>query len=778
MLLAVFSAFILAILAPTLHRLTRGLSGWIFALVPAAIAAFYASHFGKISSGEVITQTINWIPSLGIHLAFRLDGLSLLFGLLISGIGALIFIYAGGYLHGHPQLGRFFCFLSFFMGAMLGLVTSDNLLSLFIFWELTSLSSYLLIGFNHESEESRASALKALLVTFFGGQALMLGLILIGIAGQTYSLSELLNNADIVRESPLYTGALLLVILGAFTKSAQVPFHFWLPGAMAAPTPVSAYLHSATMVTAGVFLLARLQPILGGSPLWHGLLTTFGAATMLTGAALAVAQTDLKKLLAYTTVSALGTLVMLLGIGTPLAIQAAALFLIVHSLYKGSLFMVAGTIDHETGTRDVRQLGGLAKAMPITALAAGLAALSMCGFIPALGFIGKELLYEAALHAPQHSGLLVIVSVFGNALVVAVGLIVAVRPFLGKAGETPKHAHEAPPSLWLGPIVLATLGLLLGLLPFLAAQYSVGPAASAIAGQTLPTKLSLWHGFNVMLGLSAATLVIGVALYFSRNSLRELGGLMRPLAAFGPEQWYAKSLNSMVTFAGIQTRIQQHGYLRYYVMMVLAVTTLAIVLGLSRSEIHAGWANLADVRFYEVLIGVIILAAGLYAVTTRGRLSAVAGLGVVGWSVALIFALYGAPDLAITQFMVETLSLILFILVIYHLPRFKEYTDRKTRIRDAILCSAAGVAIAVMVMKALGTDSVQSISPYYVENSLNAQGRNIVNVILVDFRALDTLGEITVLGIAALGVYALIKLRPKPEPEPEPETQSTKEETK
>nr|MBA2432325.1 Na(+)/H(+) antiporter subunit A [Chthoniobacterales bacterium] len=461
MTFAILSVFLLAALAPTLHRFLRGATGWVLALLPLGLSLWFWTLLPQVADGAIV-ESIPWVPSLGLALAFRIDGLSLLFLLLIAAIGALILVYAGGYLHGHRHEGRFFGFILFFMGSMLGLVASENLIVMFVFWELTSLASYLLIGFDHEQPKARASALQALLITGGGGLALLAGFILLGQVGGSYSFSELLQNGDAVREHTLYLPILLLVLAGALTKSAQMPFHFWLPSAMAAPTPVSAYLHSATMVKAGVFLLARMNPLLGETVPWHNILTIVGVITMLGGALLALPQTDLKLLLAYSTVSALGALVLLLGIGTRLAMEAAIVYLFVHALYKAALFMVAGAIDHEAGTRDVRSLSGLIRIMPITAVAAGLAALSMSGFPPLLGFIGKELLYEAKVQSADIGLLVTGMGVLANVAMVAVALLVGFTPFHGILRKPGARGHEPSLALWLGPATLAGLSVVLG----------------------------------------------------------------------------------------------------------------------------------------------------------------------------------------------------------------------------------------------------------------------------------------------------------------------------
>jgi len=730
------------------------------AILPASVLIYLLGFTRQVAAGESVIFSIDWVPRLAVRFSFFVDGLSLLFALLITGIGALILIYASGYLAGHALLGRFYFYLLLFLAAMLGVVLADNLITLFVFWELTSLSSYLLIGFDHHRDEARRAALQALLVTGSGGLALLAGLLLLGSVGGSFELSELLQRGDLVRGHALYLPLLLLVLAGAFTKSAQVPFHFWLPNAMAAPAPVSAYLHSATMVKAGIYLLARLSPVLGGTEAWHYLVSLAGAVTMLTGALLAFPQTDLKKILAYTTVSTLGTLTLLLGLHTTLAAKAAMVFLIVHSLYKGALFMIAGAVDHEAGTRELRELSGLRRFMPLTTLAATLAALAMAGLPPMLGFISKELLYEAKLEAPRAAWWITSAGVLANALMVAIAARLLLRPFFGRNTAMPQTPHEAPLTLWLGPLILTILGLIIGLAPDTTAQYFIATAVSAVRAEATEVKLALWHGLNPVLALSVFTVACGLLAYFFRRLIQRAMQPLSWLSRVGPQQWYEWFLQGLNGVAHWQTRLLQSGYLRSYLLMIILTTIGLTGYALVSRAALPFLSRLPAVQFNEWLIAAIILVAAIAVVRASSRLAAVAALGVIGFSIALLFVLYGAPDLAMTQFAIETLSVIIFVLVLYKLPRFTTFSQPGTRLRDALVALAAGGLMTLLVLAVTAAPLRSRLTGFFAENSLPAaNGRNIVNVILVDFRGLDTLGEITVLAVAAIGVYALLKLR-------------------
>ncbi|MBI4465742.1 MAG: putative monovalent cation/H+ antiporter subunit A [Acidobacteria bacterium] len=758
--LVVLSGFVTAMAAPWLHRVLRRVSGWMIALFPLGLTVYFSRHIGQIAAGEVLSVRVPWIPSLGISFSFYLDGLSLVFALLICGIGTLVVIYTGGYLSGNAHLGRFYLYLLGFLASMLGLVLADNALTLFVFWELTSVSSYLLIGFEHERAAARSAALQALLVTGLGGLAMLAGLLLLGQAGGSLELSQWLSKGDVIRAHALYLPALLLILAGAFTKSAQFPFHFWLPSAMEAPTPVSAYLHSATMVKAGVYLLARLSPVLGGTDAWFYLLVVVGATTLLVSAYLAFHHNDLKRMLAYSTVSALGMLTLLIGLGTEAAIQAAIVYLLAHALYKGALFLVAGAVDHEAGTRDVRRLGGLRHDMPLTAAAAMLAALSLAGLPPLFGFLAKEMLYEAVWHSPSLAVVLGGVVSLSSMLLFAVAGNIGIRPFFGAKAAARQQVQEAPLSLLAGPCVLAGLGLLAGLIPALASGSLVSPSVAAVLGRPSEVDLALFHGWNPILLLSMVTVVGGVGLYTVQGAIKRRTAPLADASGWGPARWYEGSLEGLNLVARLQTRLLQSGYLRYYLLTILATTIgLTGYTFWSRTGVPSppSWES---VPLSQAALVILIVLATFAAIRSRSRLGAVASLGVVGYSIALIFVLFGAPDLAMTQFLVETLTVILLVLILYHLPSFATLSSRRERIRDMLVALTAGGMMTVLVWAAISVQPFPSISSYFAQHSaVLAHGRNIVNVILVDFRGLDTLGEITVLAVAGVGVYSLLKLR-------------------
>jgi multicomponent Na+:H+ antiporter subunit A len=765
MLVAVLAGFILSAFVPIVHKYLPRYSGFIFSALPATIFVYFFMHKFSVVNGDGFFVAYNWIPSLNIELSFFLDGLSLFFVLLISGFGFFIFLYASAYLKGHRYYDRFFIYLFLFMSSMLGLVLSGNLISMFVFWELTSLTSYMLIGFYNENETSRKNALQAMLVTVFGGLAMMAGIILTGMIVGSYSFSELLNSSEILKEHPWYLAALILVLIGAFTKSAQFPFHFWLPNAMAAPAPVSAYLHSTTMVKAGIYLLARISPIFGNTPEWQIILTTVGGTTMLLGALLAIQYTDLKKILAYTTISALGIMVFLIGIGTTLAIHAAMVFLLAHALYKGTLFLVTGNIDHETGTREVSELSGLSKKLPFTAYAAVLAAMSMAGVLPFFGFIAKEILYDAALNFSA-GNILIMIAVFTTGVIfVAIALEIGYSVFFGKPKDTPKKAHEAPLLMWIGPALFATLGLVGGLFAEFLVQPLLGSSSSAVLNVEHVLKLSLWHGFSLVLGLSVLTLLFGYLVYKIRFKIRGFTDKIQSIYRFGPAAGYQKLIPGLLSIATSQTKFFQNGSLRNYISTIVGFFSFLIVLTLATKQFDFSlWdriISISDLRIYEVVMVLLIIIAFYIIITSKSRLTTLVAMGVMGYGIAIMFLFYGAPDVAMTQFLIETLTVVLFVLVLHRLPSFVK--RRKFEGMSYVFVSIAfGLVMAYLLLMVTEFPLESDLRTFYSQESYPlGKGRNVVNVILVDFRQLDTMGEIVVLAIAAIGIFAMFKVKHK-----------------
>ncbi|WP_164108954.1 MULTISPECIES: putative monovalent cation/H+ antiporter subunit A [Sphingobacterium] len=764
MLLTILSGLISACSVVFIGKYLKSKWSFILPVLPALLFLFFAGHIPLISSGNQQLQHIKWVPSLGVNFEFKLDGLSLLFSLLITGIGTAIFVYARSYLKGHIYYDRFFSYLFLFMSAMLGVVLSDNIILLFIFWELTSISSFFLIGFNNDNIDSRKSALTALSITGLGGFFLLASLILLGNITGTYSISEMINNKDLILNSTLYPLVIGLLFIGAFTKSAQFPFHFWLPGAMKAPTPVSAYLHSATMVKAGIYLLARFTPILGGTDYWSYTLMIIGGVTMLYASIHALFRIDLKEILAYSTISALGILTFLIGIGTQDAFIAAMVFLLAHGLYKATLFMVTGIIDHETGTRDITVLSGLRTVMPPVALAAILAALSSAGVPFTFGFIGKDLVYEATLHSPCNDYVWIFtgLAITTNVGLIAAGFMAGIKPFVGKLPSQFQQVHLPNRSLWIPPLLLALLGIVFGILPSFAGDYLSIPAASSIGATFITKKLQIWH-FNLILILSIATLLLGSIIYvLNKPSPSKLQRLAR-FDNISPQRIITRFANGILRFANWFTNLFHNGYLRSYHLKIIlfAEVLLAYKLWVS-GPIQLDLWTLTYPDIYEVVIVAVLIGALYIIVTTPSRLTSVVSMSVIGYCICLIFVIYSAPDLAMTQFTIDTLSTVLFVLVLYKLPGFINFASKKILYRDALVSIGFGITIALVALKAWSEPIAREISNFYGENAyLLAKGKNVVNVILVDFRGIDTMFETVVLSIAALGVYSLIRLRLK-----------------
>ncbi|MDD2700434.1 MAG: monovalent cation/H+ antiporter subunit A [Sideroxydans sp.] len=743
-----------------MERFGRGQTALATVMVMMACLALLLPLLPAVMNGTTLLASFSWLPDWGLSLSFRLDGLGLMFSLLILGIGLLVTLYAYYYLDGHDKLGRFYTLLLLFMASMLGVVLSENLLLLVVFWELTSLASFLLISYKQESYESRLAARIALAVTGGGGLALFAGVLLLGHIAGSYELSAVLAAGEQIRAHELYVPMLILVLLGVFTKSAQFPFHFWLPQAMAAPTPVSAYLHSATMVKAGVFLLARLYPALAGSDEWFWLVSGTGALTLVYAAYLAFYRYDFKGLLAYSTISHLGLITLLFGLDTPLSVVAAVFHIINHAIFKASLFMAAGIVDHECGTRDMRRVNGLFKFMPITATLAIVAAGSMAG-VPLLnGFLSKEMFFAETVGHPvfdEMSWLLPAFATLAGILAVAYSSRFIHDVFFnGDPVNLPRQPHE-PPRWMRAPVeVLVAMCLLVGIFP----QWSIAPilhaSASAVLQQPLPEfHLAVWHGFNAPFMMSLVALAGGIALYAMRHSLYALYDRLPSIHA---SIVFERAYERMVATAQSLVAWMDNGSLQRYLALFF---TFVLALG--------GWAwwsapatalpavtHAADAASI-IALGMLLIAATGVVLLHRQRLTSIVFTSVIGLIVALIFVRFSAPDLALTQLSVEVVTIVLMLLALYYLPPTSHAEDALPRlVRDALLALAAGVGLGA-ASYAMLISPFETISSYYLAQSVpGGGGSNVVNVILVDFRGFDTLGEITVLAMVGLAAHALL----------------------
>jgi len=777
----------LVALLPAEARRAAALAAGATALVALSCVLLLAP---TVFGGGVPRAGVPWLPQIGLALGLRMDGLAWLFTLLVCGIGALVVLYAAWYLDprdADSPARRFFVFLLLFMGAMLGVVLADNLLLLVVFWELTSLSSFLLIGYWHRREDARQGARMALTITGAGGLALLAGVLLLGHIAGSFALDTVLAAGDTIRAHPLYETALVLVLLGCFTKSAQFPFHFWLPHAMAAPTPVSAYLHSATMVKAGVFLLARLYPALGHSEPWFWIVTLAGLATLVIGAYIAIFQHDLKGLLAYSTISHLGLITLLLGLDEPLAIVAGVFHIINHATFKAGLFMSAGIIDHECGTRDMRVLNGLARVMPFTATLGMVAAAAMAG-VPLLnGFLSKEMFFAEALAKESHRAmqwLLPVAATLAGVLSVAYSLRFMHDTFYnGPAHGLPKTPHEPPFFMRLPVLLLVAVCVAVGLAP----AWTVGPTLAVAAqaalhghpGAPLPAyELAVWHGFNVPLLMSAIAVAGGVALYFGLHRFVNLHRLARlpGWVASGGREAFASAQATGLAAAHALTRALESGRLQRYLLLLvlaaLAAGAAPFVGGVARPAAPAGAAPLHLEGLQPGVAGVALIgiAATLATVLAhRHRLLALLLMGAAGLVVCLAFAWLSAPDLALTQLLVEMVTVVLMMLALRWLPAesaaaapspaaWPARAWRRTRAAAAAAVSlAVGLGFAALAWLVLTRPPAAPISDYFLETARSlGGGSNVVNVIIVDFRGFDTLGEITVMAIAALTVHALL----------------------
>jgi len=745
----------------------RRRTAWLAAAVTSASLGLLLAQAPAVMAGGSLRSFTPWVPEIGLNLSFALDGLSLMFALMTTGIGLLIILYAHHYLGPKDSTGKFYSTLMLFMAAMLGIVLSDNLLLLVVFWELTSISSFLLVGYWQHRPDARAGARMALAVTGGGGLALLGGFVLLGQMAGTHEISQLMALAPRIHADARYPVALGLILLGCFTKSVQFPFHFWLPQAMAAPTPVSAYLHSATMVKAGIFLLARLTPVIGGTDLFMALVMTTGLATMLFAAFIALFKHDVKGLLAYSTISHLGLMTFLIGLGSPLAAVAALFHILNHASFKAALFMTAGIVDHETGSRDMRQLGGLYKSMPWMATLAMTAAASMAGVPLFNGFVSKEMFLTAAVAFAQGGGWRWLVPA-AAALAALCSVAYSVRLvhdlfFNGPARDLPQpHPHEPPLGMKAPVALLAAVCVAVGLLPALLAGPMVKVAASAMLGRAAPEfHLALWHGFNLPLLLSVLALGGGAGLYVA---LARGGRLHR----MNSENWFGaltglnlftRSMDRLFSSAGhLTNKLENASLQRYQAWMLLAAVAAAAAPFWGGDAPGTGARTLLPVSLPALVLWALLLAAcGWLALRHHQRFSSVVVLGAVGLATSISFIALSAPDLALTQLTVDVVSTVLLLMGLALLPQQSPHeSSRRRKARDAALALAGGAGVAWLAWLMLTRDH-DSIAWYFLNQSAVAGGgNNVVNVILVDFRGYDTMGEITVLGIAAIGVLALM----------------------
>ncbi|PYZ94215.1 Na+/H+ antiporter subunit A [Salipaludibacillus keqinensis] len=789
--------FIMAIFVPFLYHKFRHIhTGWFILPIPLLLFIYLIQYLPLGGAAmETVERSVPWVPSLNIHFTVFLDGLSLLFALLITGIGTLVVLYSIYYIANKKEepLNNFYVYLMMFMGAMLGVVLSDNLIVIYVFWELTSLASSLLIAYWFHKEKSRYGAQKSMLITVTGGFAMLAGFTLLYMMTGTFSIREIISYGDVIVSSPLFLPAMILILLGAFTKSAQFPFHIWLPDAMEAPTPVSAYLHSATMVKAGIYLVARFTPVFGGQPEWFWIITSFGLFTLLWGSVSAVRQKDLKGILAFSTISQLGLIMSLLGLGSAafhyevvdgqslytVAVLAAVLHLINHATFKGSLFMVVGIIDHETGTRDIRKLGGLMTIMPITFTISLIGVASMAGLPPFNGFLSKEMFFTGTLNSAtldvfnvQTIGFIFpIVAWIASIFTFVYCMIMLFRTFTGnhQPEKLEKEAHEAPMGMLISPIVLASLVIVFGFFPNLLAYTIIAPTMQSILpgllepGEQFYVNVYHWHGLNTELFMTMGVVFFGAMIFLNARKWQETAFYLKER---DPLNWfYDNGLVGLIKGSTAVNNVQMTGKLRdYFSFMFIFLVVVTGYMLWQRDAIAIDFANTAEISPYMYLISLSLILSTLVVPFLSKRISAIIVVGVIGFLVALLFVVFRAPDLALTQLLVETVMVVLFLLVFYHLPELRKESFKPAfKISNLIISIGVGLVVTLTALSAHAFSAANPISPisdYFVENAYAlAGGNNIVNVILVDFRGLDTLLEVLVLGIVGLAVVVLIKFK-------------------
>ncbi|MGK9161803.1 Na+/H+ antiporter subunit A [Bacillus subtilis] len=791
--LAILSPFLFAFIIPFLAKYAKRVhTGWFVLILPVLLFIYFLPMIRMTQSGETLRSVLEWIPSLGINFTVYIDGLGLLFALLITGIGSLVTLYSIFYLSKEKeQLGPFYVYLLMFMGAMLGVVLVDNVMVLYMFWELTSLSSFLLIGYWYKREKSRYGAAKSLLITVSGGLCMLGGFILLYLITDSFSIREMVHQVQLIAGHELFIPAMILILLGAFTKSAQFPFYIWLPDAMEAPTPVSAYLHSATMVKAGIYVIARFSPIFAFSAQWFWIVSLVGLFTMVWGSFHAVKQTDLKSILAFSTVSQLGMIISMLGVSAAalhyghteyytVAAMAAIFHLINHATFKGSLFMAVGIIDHETGTRDIRKLGGLMAIMPITFTISLIGTFSMAGLPPFNGFLSKEMFFTSMLRVThfdlfnvQTWGVLFpLFAWIGSVFTFIYSMKLLFKTFRGnyQPEQLEKPAHEAPVGMLVPPVILVALAVSLFFFPNILSYSLIEPAINSIyptllAGhEKFHVHISQWHGVTTELLMTAGIVVIGTIGYLSLNKWKGIYKLFPSKLTLN--RLYDKLLTLMEKGSYRVTKQYMTGFLRDYLLYIFA--GFIILIG-GAFAIKGGFSfkteGMAKIGVYEIILTLVMISATVATVFARSRLTAIIALGVVGYTLALFFVIFRAPDLALTQLVIETISVALFLLCFYHLPKLRLKTKTRTfRMTNFIISLGVGIIVTLLGIASSSQRTKDSIASFFVKHSHDlGGGDNVVNVILVDFRGFDTMFEITVLTIAALGIYSMIKTKVKEE---------------
>ncbi len=790
--LAIFIPIIAAVFLPLLFKRIRTIhTGWFVLLVPLILLGYYLTFVKQTINGESSVATLEWIPSLDISFASYLDGLSVLFSILITGIGSLVVLYSIFYLdQTKEQLHNFYIYLLMFMTAMLGVVQSDHVITLYLFWELTSISSFLLIGYWFNRDKSRFGALKSMMITVAGGLMMLGGFLLLSMIGGTFSIRELIDQAPALATHDYFVAALVLILLGAFTKSAQFPFYIWLPDAMEAPTPVSAYLHSATMVKAGIYLVARLTPIFALSEVWVWLVAGIGLLTLLWGSLFASKQTDLKGILAFSTVSQLGLIMSLLGVaamayhvedaaGTifKYAGFAAIFHLINHATFKGSLFMIAGIVDHETGTRDIRKLGGLMSLMPISFTVALIGSFSMAGLPPFNGFLSKEMFLTGMLSVTEFKlfsfetfGVLFpLLAWIASVFTFVYSFYFVFRTFTGKlqVEKLPKKPHEAPIGMLISPVILASLVVIVFFIPNIVGDVLVKPAVAAIqpflynAPDEVNIAVHAWHGFTPELWMTVGIIAVGLLLFALLPKWQKIYRVIPEWLSLN--RLYDFFMNTVFDTAMERfSNLYMTGSIRKYLSyMFAAIVSIVIGTLFIKDAFRLSFESVSPIALYDVILIVVLVIGTLTTLFAKTRITAIIGLGAVGYTVALFFVIFNAPDLALTQLVIETISVALFLLAFYHLPKLGRVEERmRFQIGRALIAIGVGAMVTLLALSAHSQKLVGSISDYYKETVYSeAGGGNIVNVILVDYRGFDTLFEITVLAIAGMGIYAMIKLR-------------------